>query len=49
LQERDARDQNRSASPLQAAEDAISLDNTLLDVDASVAQVLGWWSRHTGF
>ena len=49
LQERDARDQNRSASPLQPAEDAIPLDNTELDVNTSVAQVLNWWDRKTGF
>ena len=49
LQERDARDKNRSASPLQAAEDAVSLDNTGIDVPTSVRQVLTWWDSKTGF
>jgi len=49
LQERDARDTNREASPLQAAEDAVSLDNTSLSIEVSVSEVLHWWNRATGF
>ena len=49
LQERDARDTNREASPLQAAEDAVSLDNTNLSIEVSVSEVLHWWNRATGF
>ena len=49
LRERDMRDQTRSASPMQPARDAVLLDNTVLDVDASVSTVLEWWDRATGF
>jgi 3-phosphoshikimate 1-carboxyvinyltransferase len=49
LQERDLRDQTRSASPMQAAKDAVLLDNTALDIDESVSTVLKWWDRSTGF
>ena len=40
LQERDMRDANRSASPLAAAPDAMTIDSSDLDLDAVVAQVL---------
>ncbi|MDO5652880.1 MAG: bifunctional 3-phosphoshikimate 1-carboxyvinyltransferase/cytidylate kinase [Brachymonas sp.] len=43
LQARDARDRNRAASPLLPAPDALLLDNSTLDVPASVQQVLAWW------
>jgi 3-phosphoshikimate 1-carboxyvinyltransferase len=49
LEERDARDKNRSASPLKAAQDASLLDNSDLTIDASVDQVLAWWSERRPF
>ena len=49
LQARDERDQNRAASPLQAAQDALPLDNSALDVPASVQQVLRWWQDKQPF
>ena len=41
LQERDARDASRNASPLSKAADAVTIDSSDLDLDAVVAQVLG--------
>jgi 3-phosphoshikimate 1-carboxyvinyltransferase len=49
LQARDERDQNRAASPLQAAQDALPLDNSALDVPASMQQVLRWWQDKQPF
>ncbi|MBH9576360.1 bifunctional 3-phosphoshikimate 1-carboxyvinyltransferase/cytidylate kinase [Inhella proteolytica] len=49
LEERDARDKNRSASPLKPAQDARLLDNSDLDIEASVNQVLTWWSEGRPF
>ncbi|MFM7703818.1 MAG: (d)CMP kinase, partial [Rubrivivax sp.] len=49
LELRDARDRNRSAAPLQAAQDALALDNSALDIDESVDRVLGWWAQRTPF
>ncbi len=49
LEERDARDKNRSASPLKPAQDARLLDNSNLDIEASVNQVLTWWSEGRPF
>ena len=40
IEERDARDRNRSVAPLQPAEDAISIDTTELSIDAVVNRVL---------
>ncbi len=40
LQLRDARDANRAVAPLRPAEDAIVIDSTHLDIDATVEQVL---------
>ncbi|MDF1749484.1 MAG: (d)CMP kinase [Alphaproteobacteria bacterium] len=40
LKARDARDMNRATAPLVAAEDAVVLDTTELDVDRSFAQAL---------
>jgi cytidylate kinase len=40
IRERDARDRQRAAAPLQKAPDAIELDTTGLTIDESVAQVL---------
>jgi cytidylate kinase len=41
LDRRDALDSGRTVSPLRAAEDAIMIDTTHLDVDAVVADVVG--------
>jgi 3-phosphoshikimate 1-carboxyvinyltransferase len=49
LEARDARDQNRSVSPLKPAEDAMVLDNSALTVDQCVAVVLEWWQRRNPF
>ena len=49
LEARDARDQSRSASPLQPAQDALLLDNSQLTVEQSVDQVLGWWQARQPF
>ena len=43
LEQRDERDRNRPVAPLKPAEDALSLDNSLLDIEASMQQVLDWW------
>jgi len=40
MQERDARDQNRSVAPLKPADDAAILDTSELDADAAFAAVL---------
>jgi cytidylate kinase len=40
IEERDARDRNRSASPLAAAADAIEIDSTAMTIDEVVQQVL---------
>ena len=49
LLQRDASDSQRSVSPLRAAQDAMLLDNSHLDIDASVAQVLAWWQQRSPF
>ena len=49
LEARDARDQNRSVSPLKPAEDAMLLDNSALTVEASVAAVLYAWEQRRPF
>jgi 3-phosphoshikimate 1-carboxyvinyltransferase len=41
LQERDARDAQRSVAPLQQGADALLVDTTELNIDAAVAAVLG--------
>ena len=43
LEARDARDSSRSVAPLQAAQDALLLDNSALSIEDSVMQVLTWW------
>ena len=52
LEERDARDANRAASPLVAASDAVQLDSSELSIDGVVELVVGWWrdraSRESG-
>ena len=49
LEARDLRDRSRPVSPLKAAEDALSLDNSSLTIDDSVAVVLGWWQQRSPF
>jgi 3-phosphoshikimate 1-carboxyvinyltransferase len=49
LEARDARDRQRSASPLKPAEDAVLLDNSHLSIDESVRQVLAWWQQRSPF
>ena len=49
LQVRDARDVNRSASPLQPAEGALLLDNSALTIEASVIAVLEAWEKRRPF
>jgi len=49
LEARDARDIQRSVAPLKPAQDALQLDNSLLTIDASVAQVLNWWQSKQVF
>ena len=41
IRRRDARDASRSLAPLRAAEDAVELDTTDLDIDAAFARALG--------
>jgi len=45
LRARDARDSERTASPLKPAEDAYRLDSSGLTIDEVVAQVLDWYAR----
>jgi cytidylate kinase len=45
LQERDARDANRSVSPLKPAEGAHILDTSDMTVDQAVSQVLAWYAE----
>ena len=49
LEARDERDKNRSASPLEPAQDAQLLDNSALSIEASVEQVLDWWQQRRPF
>ncbi len=49
LEARDARDQNRAASPLKPAQDALLLDNSQLTIEQSVSQVLDWWQARQPF
>ncbi len=49
LEARDERDKNRLIAPLKPAQDALSLDNSGLDIEQSVAQVLGWWAQRGPF
>ena len=43
LEARDARDTQRAHAPLKPAADALRLDNSALDIETSVQQVLAWW------
>ncbi|MDY0745496.1 bifunctional 3-phosphoshikimate 1-carboxyvinyltransferase/cytidylate kinase [Paucibacter sp. R3-3] len=49
LEARDARDKNRSASPLHPAQDALMLDNSAQTIEESVELVLDWWARRRPF
>ena len=49
LEGRDARDKNRSASPLVPAEGALMLDNSALSIEASVDVVLEAWQKRRPF
>lgn len=49
LQARDARDTSRQHAPLQAAQDALQLDNSDLGIEASVQQVLAHWQAQRPF
>jgi 3-phosphoshikimate 1-carboxyvinyltransferase len=49
LEGRDARDMNRSASPLKPAEDALRLDNSALSIEASTEAVLEAWQQRRPF
>ncbi len=49
LEARDARDRNRSASPLVPAEGAFMLDNSTLSIEASVDVVLEAWQERRPF
>ena len=49
LEARDARDRNRSASPLVPAEGAFMLDNSALSIEASVDAVLEAWQERRPF
>jgi cytidylate kinase len=40
IRARDARDSSREAAPLRAAEDAILLDTTELDVEAAITEAI---------
>ncbi|MFN7120989.1 MAG: bifunctional 3-phosphoshikimate 1-carboxyvinyltransferase/cytidylate kinase [Hydrogenophaga sp.] len=49
LRERDLRDSSRTHAPLKPAEDALKLDNSELDIEASVQVVMNWWQSKTAF
>ena len=49
LEARDERDRNRTVAPLKPAGDAQLLDNSALAIEASVDQVLAWWSARRPF
>ena len=49
LEARDARDRNRSASPLVPSEGALMLDNSALSIEASVDVVLEAWQKRRPF
>ena len=49
LEMRDLRDSTRTHAPLKPAADALLLDNSQLNVEQSVQQVLSWWQGKTVF
>ena len=48
LEARDARDSGRSTAPLQAAQDAVQLDNSDVSIEQSVDTVLDLWRSKVG-
>ena len=46
---RDVRDSSRTHAPLKPAEDALLLDNSHMNIEQSVQQVLGWWQSRSAF
>jgi 3-phosphoshikimate 1-carboxyvinyltransferase len=46
---RDVRDSSRTHAPLKPAEDALQLDNSHMNIEQSVQQVLGWWQSRSAF
>jgi 3-phosphoshikimate 1-carboxyvinyltransferase len=49
LKARDLRDTSRTHAPLKPADDALQLDNSGMDIEESVQQVLNWWQEKTVF
>jgi 3-phosphoshikimate 1-carboxyvinyltransferase len=49
LRARDLRDSSRLHAPLKPAEDALQLDNSGMDIEQSVQQVLSWWQGKAPF
>lgn len=47
LEERDARDAARAASPLVPAPDAVQLDSSDLSIEGVVDLIVGWWRDRT--
>jgi 3-phosphoshikimate 1-carboxyvinyltransferase len=47
LEQRDARDTQRSVAALKPAQDALPLNTSALDVDQTVHQVLQWWRQRS--
>ncbi len=48
LEERDARDRNRSIAPLVPASDSQVLDSSALSIDEVVARIVAWWREKNG-
>jgi cytidylate kinase len=48
LQERDARDRNRSVAPLVSAPDSQVLDSSALSIEQVVACIVAWWKGISG-
>jgi 3-phosphoshikimate 1-carboxyvinyltransferase len=49
LEARDLRDTTRAVAPLTPAQDALLLDNSLLNIEASISQVFQWWDERQPF
>jgi len=45
LEERDARDRNRSIAPLVPASDSQVLDSSTLSIEEVVARIVAWWKQ----
>lgn len=48
LEERDARDRNRSVAPLVPAPDSQVLDSSALSIDEVAQRIVGWYRERTG-